>query len=206
MITYVRSLLAVSAVIMLTFSGNATAGKLSVSEQEFLGTWDDLDIVYDSTGTTLECNVTLGGSFHSRTFNKTSGSLVGSITRATVNTCVNGITATVLAADLPWHYRFNSFTGTLPNVTGVLLQIVNMGIRIAGPDIPPCLFRTDATEPAGGTANVVFGQLRTFTADPDFAIDLQGGFLCELAGDASLAGTGSLSSGDNVRLVFIRLI
>jgi hypothetical protein len=63
-----------------------------------------------------ECALTLEGSLHSRTLVKTTGALIGYITRATLGTCSRG-SATILSTSLPWHVRYASFSGTLPNIT-----------------------------------------------------------------------------------------
>jgi hypothetical protein len=83
--------------------------------------------------------MTLEGSFHSRTMTKTAGALVGYITRATIKRpCTggtvwahNGETNEVLGGTvsntLPWHVRYNSFTGTLPNITAIAYELINVG-------------------------------------------------------------------------------
>ena len=59
----------------------------------------------------------VSGSFHARTITKTVGSLIGYITEASSTNCSFG-SATLNRASLPWHLRYRSFSGTLPNITG----------------------------------------------------------------------------------------
>ena len=109
-------LVAVGVTVLLgAFLSSAFARNFSVSEQRVTSLWTLLRI---SGGFgTVECEVKLSRSFHTRTFTKSVGSLIGYITEGTVLRCRNG-GATVNQASLPYHLRYGGFTGTLPNITG----------------------------------------------------------------------------------------
>jgi hypothetical protein len=67
---------------------------------------------------TIECAISLEGSFHVAIIEKVVGRLFGYITRAPIDgTHCTGGSATILQASLPWHIRYASFSGTLPNFT-----------------------------------------------------------------------------------------
>jgi hypothetical protein len=70
---------------------------------------------------TVDCEVKISGSFHTRTFAKVMNSLIGYVTEGTVLRCAQG-GATLNQASLPWHLRFNAFGGTLPIITGEILR------------------------------------------------------------------------------------
>jgi hypothetical protein len=199
-------LAALGALLLLSASvSTASARNLSLNETGFSVRWSAYKIV-TATGTT-ECPVTMQGTFHRRTFTKTAGLLIGSLTHVTINdaACTNG-RARVRTETLPWHYRYRRFSGTLPSVTeyGFDFLLWRIRITISGAE---CEFTTSAEEPAVGSLNVgASGEARTLTLDPDAEIDLEDeDFLCAIAGDATLQGTGAVD-GDAVEPVTTRLI
>jgi len=121
-------LVAITALAALV--GTSTATRLSSSSQTFragFARWN-----YTGPFGTTECALTLEGSLHSRTIAKTIGSLIGLITRSIFGACVRG-SATILTATLPWHVRYQAFTGTLPNITSLLTDIAGMSFQIREP-------------------------------------------------------------------------
>jgi hypothetical protein len=144
-----------AAALVMAFAANsASARNLSISHGElWLVTWRQLK--FTSLGSiAAECDVTLDGSFHYRTFIKLRETLVGYITRAIVGTCGSG-SATVLTTNLPWHIRYQGFQGTLPNILGIRLRLILVEFllkdRIFG---NTCTTRTTSTNPAEGVANL----------------------------------------------------
>jgi hypothetical protein len=118
------------------------------------------------------CRVTFEGSFHSRTFSKVARALVGYITSAIVAEagCTGG-SARALPTTLPWHLQYASFTGTLPDITGIRLRVVGAGFQIQEP-IVTCLYRTSEAEPLFVIAhrNTETGRLGLFEAEPNGGI------------------------------------
>jgi hypothetical protein len=100
--------------------GPAQARNLSLSNQTIRMTFNNLELVAEGLST-MTCHVTLEGSFHTRTFAKVAGALVGYLTRATTGSCNNPVT--ILTATLPWHVRYEGFSGTLPNITLIIARI-----------------------------------------------------------------------------------
>jgi hypothetical protein len=149
-----------AALVMAFATTSASARNISISHGElFLVVWSQLRFVSGGT-TAAECDVTLDGSFHYKTFLKVRESLVGYITRAIANNCGSG-SATVLTTNLPWHIRYQGFEGTLPNITGIRLRLLltefRLHDRIFGTE---CLARTTSTEPAEGVARLSAGTER----------------------------------------------
>ncbi len=181
----------------------APANNLSVSEREFRVTWTRLTFI--AAGTSIVCELSLSGRFHARGLSKVTGGLVGFITAASLGRCERG-SATVLGETLPWFITYNGFTGTLPVITGVRLNIVNASFRAAG--ATPCLARTDTAEPFGVTASVeARGQITGLVANSALAIDIDDpGFLCTIAGDVRIEGTGTFRTpaGGAVTTTLIR--
>ncbi|HEX7291518.1 MAG TPA: hypothetical protein VF250_10370 [Conexibacter sp.] len=172
------------AVTVLMFTGPALARNISLlnGERGFRITWTELTWVRE-----VRCRVTLEGTWHGRSLAKTVSALVGYVTRATIQSeaCTGG-RATVLSRTLPWHMRYSSFTGTLPNITVLTFGIIGMGIGLhinsSGLD---CLMLSEEAEPLflGFTVGTVAGALRELTgvAPSEAGVTLTGelGF-CEL--------------------------
>jgi hypothetical protein len=134
-----------AAFLLLTATTTATASNLSTSNQNIRTTWTSLE--FEAPGVTIRCQITLEGSFHTRTIAKVVGSLVGAITKAVVNqgACTNGSGATFNGVEryngttspntLPWHLTYNSFTGTLPNIQTVRVAVSRFRFGITTPGL-----------------------------------------------------------------------
>lgn len=139
----------VTAIALAAVVTTASANRLSLSENAFR-------VVFpEPTGEPpphiILCAATFEGTFHARTFSKTSGSLVGYITRAAFReeTCRGG-KMIVLSELLPWHLQYESFTGTLPNITSFSTKVIGMAILAEFAAFPGsrCLITTTAEHPA----------------------------------------------------------
>ncbi len=184
-----RHLLAsvVATLALSVAASTASAGRLSVSTQSFRLNWSSLAIT--SEGGRVECGVTLEGTFHRETTAKTAGQLLGYIARPALGTPCTGGSATLLSETLPWHIRYESFTGTLPNITGVSAAFagVSIGINKAG---LVCLLRTEAAQPVSATAIREGGSTVTgVRLDETDLIPATGNVFCRSL-RYSLSGTG----------------
>jgi hypothetical protein len=126
--TLTSTLVAITVLAALT--SIASAARISSSSQTLRGTFARMNFA-GGFGTT-ECAVTLEGSLHSRSIAKVAGSLIGFITRIVLGACARG-SATILAASLPWHARYASFSGTLPNITSINDTITGSQFQIREP-------------------------------------------------------------------------
>jgi hypothetical protein len=195
-----------AAAFMLLAVSTAAARRLEASNQRFLGIWTSLEFTVEGLSPIL-CPMTVEGSFHSRTISKVSGSLIGYLTNARIRApCTNG-TATVLTATLPWHVRYSSFSGTLPNITRVALQLVGTAFRVeSGGSV--CLVRTTAAAPAIGNIELSGGVGQILRADETRLIPLNEGGVCDFfslngsfRGSAEVFLLGSTTTRITVRLV-----
>lgn len=202
---------ALAAALVLSMAvGSASANRLASNSTSFSLTWARLTLA-PSLGSSVICPVTLAGSFHSRTITKTLESLIGYVTSASVGaagrttaTCEGG-TATILSATLPWHVRYGGFTGTLPNITGVILRLVGASFQINNGSLA-CLAATTAARPAIGTAaREAGGAITGLRTDETASIPLTGGGgLCTLA-TGRFIGSGGVT-GDGGAAIRITLI
>lgn len=124
----------------------AYARYLSTSSQRIRGTWSRMDI---SGGFgTVECEMTLQMTLHSGTIAKVTNSLIGYVTEATVRSPCRRGGATVLREGLPWHVRYATFSGTLPNVTSISTRVTGASLSIREPTFGmTCLASTTISEP-----------------------------------------------------------
>jgi hypothetical protein len=151
-------------------------------------TWTRMD--FRGIFGTVECEVKLSGSFHERTSAKSVGSLLGYITEATVvRRCVRG-GATVRQESLPWHRRYRSFLGTLPNITGLTETVTGAEWRIE-------IFGFNCTV-AGATSSTI----GTYVVSAGRVTS------AEVSGTSSCSGSNGTLTGSttNVGTVTVRLI
>ena len=81
---------------------------------------------------TIECELTLESTLHSRILNKVANSLIGYITSVSVRSCRRG-GATALRETLPWHSLERAFAGTLPNISAISSTIRGTAFRLREP-------------------------------------------------------------------------
>jgi len=154
-----------AAFVLAAAVGSASAGRFMSSEQRFRVTWARLEA--SGFATNISCSVTIEGSYHGRTSSKTAELLAGYVTGVTVrHPCTGGeawsyngvevLEGTTVPNTLPWHIRYESFQGALPNITAIterlvgarwLAKAVFLGITIR------CLYTSTAIEPLIGTVS-----------------------------------------------------
>jgi hypothetical protein len=119
-----------AALQLATAVSTATARTLSVSNQNIRATWTSLEFASGN----LRCQVTLEGSFHSRTIVKVARTQIGAIDRAIVKeeSCLFGVVRP-RTETLPWPITYESFTGTLPSISSVLLLLSRLRVQLVIP-------------------------------------------------------------------------
>jgi hypothetical protein len=143
------TLAALAAAVLLgsLLGGAASANRISLSNRNIRAVWRELTFEAKETeiipAGPIRCAVTMEGSFHAEQIIKVVGNLIGHITRAIVgHPCGaaegqeyyfhNG-TEAVLGeppTSLPWHIRYAGFTGTLPVMTSVIVEITGMRMTV----------------------------------------------------------------------------
>jgi len=127
-----RTLLTIigATALLGTLVATASATRLSTSSQTIRATF--ARVSFTGAFGTAACALTVEGSFHTRTIAKVANALTGLITRATLGACAQG-SATILTASLPWHTRYQSFAGTLPNITRINAAATGVQFQIREP-------------------------------------------------------------------------
>ncbi|MFL5817249.1 MAG: hypothetical protein ACJ76L_06565 [Conexibacter sp.] len=124
-------LVVVGATVLLTaLVGAASARNLSASSLSLRASFARLN--FSGGFGTLECEVVLEGTFHSRTITKTVGTLSGFITAGNITRCARGA-ATIDRESLPWHVRYAGFTGTLPTIATISATASGLAFRVREP-------------------------------------------------------------------------
>jgi hypothetical protein len=143
-------LVVVGATVLLgALVSSASARNLSTSSQSNAVLWRRVD--FSGGFGTVECEVKASGSFHTRTIAKVVA-LVGYITEATILRCARA-GATINQASLPWHRRYKSFTGTLPNITGESETITGLEWTVREPVFGiTCTVRRETSSAVGSFA------------------------------------------------------
>jgi hypothetical protein len=180
-------LAAVGASVMLgsLVASSASARVFSTDTQSIRALFSEV-IFREPLGASTNCHLTLEGSLHSVTIDKTPGTLIGNITRAVLGPCNGTQTATVLSETLPWNVRYSGFQGRLPEITSLITHVIGAAFRARLSNGITCLARTELNEPAigrfhfdnGGSSHVrvgIEGAIRTT------CIEITGRFSTELA-------------------------
>ena len=198
--------LTAAACLLLGVSGSAGANRLSLSNQSIRWTW--VEFSSNNAGIDIRCAVTLEGSFHSRTFTKVRGALVGFINRASVRpSCAGGWgDMRFLSETLPWHIRYRSFAGTLPRITAVTIDVVGFSWNYPGIGRGPCLYRSTAESPAGFILNrAETGAISSISADPTTAVPrFSGEITCNET--INYSGSGAVSVTGTSTAISVSLI
>ena len=145
-----------AALLLASAISTASARNLSVSNQNIRVTWSSLEFV---SAVTVRCRVTLEGSFHSRTIVKVARTLIGAITRATVDeaNCTNGV-GRPRNETLPWHITYEGFAGTLPNINTVFVLLSRLRFNLVVPGLCTGDYGI-ATDNITGAAAVTGGEI-----------------------------------------------
>jgi hypothetical protein len=202
-----------AATVLAVAVSAAGATRLEISNQAIRSVWREFELIV--AGRHIACPVTMEGSFHSRILSKVNGQLVGYITAAQAEgpACtpeghlyvLNGrerLLATVTNNTVPWHVQYDSFTGTLPNITGIKLRLVNVSLLVqifAGE--AGCLYSSTGVRPLIGTINLSVGRVISLTFNGP--IPLKEGLFCP---EGTISGTGDVTLLGTTTAVTVRLV
>ncbi|HZV73609.1 MAG TPA: hypothetical protein VFF79_07835 [Conexibacter sp.] len=161
-----------ATLLMALAVNSASANNISISNQFFRVVWSPLNFIGEGSSVRVTCNVTLEGSFHSRTIAKTIGALVGYVTRGIAGGCTEN-SATVLTATLPWHITYEGFSGRLPTIARIRLLLRHSAFvtQIFG-GLVECLYADGggAAENAAGELLLTGGSANELAADPSIRV------------------------------------
>lgn len=184
------TIVVLALIVLSALTAMASANRLSSSTTTFSASWTSAP--FGGGFGAARCHLTLAGSFHSQTFTKTQGALIGYINRASIGPCEQG-SATVLTATLPWHLTYAGFTGTLPNISSIKTNTENANIQIFEPVVGiTCLATSTSSSPVTGTFNLTSGRVTSLA--------LGGRIPCAgLVG--TISGTSATNSAQTITLI-----
>jgi hypothetical protein len=205
-----------SYVLILLTSGSL-AQRLEASNGSIRATFPALRFFgTEPFGGTVEviCPVTLEGTFHSKTISKEPERLVGYVTRAITNQNVcteNGLSGvTILQERLPWHIRYESFAGTLPEITRVIIRLALIAFRVRAVLFNiECLYQSTAAQPVRGFVerNIATGQAMNLIALAETSVPRFEGPTGSCPTSGRYQGSAGIRVlGSATSLIFIRLI
>jgi hypothetical protein len=204
-----------AALVLAALVGAASAGRLEISNTAIRVTWSGLQFTGTMGAITLNltCPVTFEGSFHARTIVKSPESLIGYMTRAAVGgrfDCEGGgfQSMTILQERLPWHIRYEGFTGGLPNIGLIYIRVLRASIRIQN-QLGNCLYEGTSASPARFAFNRNTGTSQIEGLFPPTAnsIPLFESTEAFCPTTVVMAGTGAVRVlGSATSLIFVRLI
>src|SRR6266511_877052 len=140
-----------ATIVVLVAVGTSSANRLSASNRGIRIVWTEMH--YTSERFDVRCPVTMEGSLHSFTIAKVANSLIGYITRAISGACEGG-RVQLLTEMLPWHIRYESFSGTLPRPSGIKWSSVSMSWLVEPTIGVSCLYRSTNELPAVGNFSI----------------------------------------------------
>ncbi len=196
-----------AALALSALVGTASANNFAVNEDEFEIIWRPL--TFEAVVANIECNVTLLGHFHTRTINKTPGTLIADIDHIRVAECEGGI-AEALDETTPWNVRFESWTGTLPTgISNIGIILNNPRFRIEAGEAANCLTSATGNAPRGDIAIGAGGVATSVVADPDVGVlinDIFPSFLCDAVEFGFFVGTASITDLDQTIDIDVTLV
>jgi hypothetical protein len=195
----------VATLAIVALGSSASARRLEFSSQSFR-------VAFPIAGEPprpelISCPFTLEGSFHSRTISKTSA-LIGYVTRAIVAeaSCRNG-KGRFLTETLPWHVRYEAFSGALPNITAIRGQVIGLSVRYEFERLFGllCLYVTEVGHPAKFILNrtVETGVISSFRLDESAMIPSRTEGFCF---ETFLSGTEQFTVQNSSTRITVRLV
>jgi len=206
--------LAATAILALAV-GSASAGRLRLSERNFELIWDNalpgkanyefLDLF---NGINIQCRLTMLGRWVETTIAKRPGIRQGTINHNEMSECEGG-SVTIKNETLPWNIQYRSFSGTLPRITRISIELIGARYHIREPSGIECELGTEASHPAVGIFENGLestGEPENITADRNARIPLRGSFPCALAGEGEFGGIGLFRNLPRTAKIRITLI
>lgn len=206
-------LVTLATVLVLSASVSMTSAReISTTSQNFREIWTGIGFIAIGGLINVRCNLTVRGSYHYRTITKVR-SLMGYITSATLTRPCTGGEAWILNGteratnSLPWHVKYDSFTGTLPRIRIVRRRIIGwfFVIHALGNQ---CLYGSTAESPAAVLMNLneATGEVNSVTADSEARIPLRETLAGSCPANGGFSGTTSTTDNGEGSRITIRLI
>lgn len=195
-----------ASLVLAVAVGDAGARAFRTDEQRVDIKWARLRFI--AGGRTVECPVTVEGSFHSATLSKVENALIGLVSRAAVagERCTGG-TTTILREALPWHVRYAGFRGRLPIINSIFFKLIGAAFSIRPSGSLTCLVRSSETNPVRGIDELEEGIVTALVAEEGAEIPITGeGGFCAFGGRGHFGGSGAVTKLATTEPITVTLI
>ncbi len=164
--------------LVLGVSAISCARELETNFERIRAVWSVM--TFSEGLTRIRCPVTLEGRFSGRRIEKQGTTAIGSIDRATAmfaNCSERAMVSTFefLGTTLPWAFFYHSFSGALPNINAIGLEIIEFAFLVTG-SFASCLYQATLRSPLRGSLrrNFTTGVITGFQIEPTPAIPQNG--------------------------------
>ncbi len=190
-------------------AAGASASRLSFDDLRTRTTTGNATTVTSSLGTLTGCAATFVANLNSGTFAKSFNALLADVDLLGFASCRGG-SADLLSEETGISLRYNSFAGTLPRVSGVVVSLVGMRLRFEV-EGASCLITTSEAEPLKveyvvDTTTGVVDAIRFVETATIAATDVTENF-CDLFGvEAALAGRSIIVEDGATHSIVVTLV
>lgn len=163
--------------LVLGVSAISCARELDTNFERIRAVWSVM--TFSEGLTRIRCPVTIEGEFSARRIAKQTQTQIGSIHRATAMfaNCSEraGVSSFEFLTNLPWAFFYSSFSGALPNINTIALEIIEFSFLITG-SFASCLYQATLRSPLKGLLrrNFTTGVITAFQIEPTPAIPQNG--------------------------------
>lgn len=160
--------IALAAVLVLTSAGTATASRSLTNEGgRTIESTDRTFTLTEPGGVSIICELFIMGIMMTEPIRKMAGSPAGNIFTSNARNCRDSLrnaarVTTLVEERMPWPMIYNSFAGTLPRITEVLLTWFILVLVDREPD-PDCLYGGAVGIRTTGTTGREFYVLERFS-------------------------------------------
>lgn len=178
---------AIAATALLGMAANAASARrfeIPNWEKGFKISWRPMTVI--AGGNEIRCPVILEGEYLVHEFIKRAGTRIAKVTEARTGVCERG-QLILKRESLPWERTYQSFTGTLPNITSIRVRTIGIGFRVEN-GMMECTGTAGAERPGSDIALVTSGEITGDEAESGARIETSGGFFCTFPGEASFSG------------------
>lgn len=198
----------IGVLAIVAFAANASASNLSVNETRFDWKWAETTttkLALRWSGVEIKCPLTLRGAFEASTFAKVTRPAIARIAETVENPlgCTGG-SFRPFATTLRWEVRYEGFTGRLPNINSVTVQLISGGFELIRPRA--CNFEFESGRPLRLTiTREGSGGLGEITPDSTSAISSSSEALCRIE-NARFSVAGEMTRRGMTTRVLLTLI
>jgi hypothetical protein len=191
-----------TVLILAVGSTIASASRsLEFSTRAISASWENLVFGSSETESPVVCRAAFALALSSQRIAKVNGTQIGTTSATVTGVCTGGSIVMLAEGRQRWPLVYQGFNGTLPNITGILVDIQSAEfLLVASGGFERCLFRGTAKGIMDlGAGGSVTGITASPTALIPLSVRLRGALFCRAVGWFS--GTSTVTPATTVRLL-----